>query len=200
MITVPRLPLLAEQEWTDRARQAIAPTIRSVAAMLGDEEVARPERKKPLNILLVMAHNDQLLGPFLQWAAALAVSGALDRCDAELLALRAAWNCRSPFEWGHHVEYAEHFGLGRDEIDRVPAGPDAPGWSSRQTMLLRVADELHADTVISDATYVALAAEFTPAQLVEIVMTVGQYTMLSMVANSFDVAIEPGLDDLPAAP
>ena len=30
-------------------------------------------------------------------------------------------------------------------------------------------------------------------------MTVGQYTMLSMVANSFEVAMEPGLEPLPVA-
>ena len=80
-----RLAPLDEHEWTDKARQAISPTIQSVAAMLGDEQVTRPERKKPLNILLTLAHNDQLIGPFLQWAGALAVHGALDRRDAELL-------------------------------------------------------------------------------------------------------------------
>ena len=123
---------------------------------------------------------------------------ALPICrDAELLALRAAWNCRSPFEWGHHVDYAEHFGLTREEIDRVPAGPNADGWLAHQATLLRAADELHSETVISDATWLELAASFTPAQLVEMVMTVGQYTMLSMVANSFDVDIEPGLEGLP---
>ena len=83
-----RLPPVAEQEWTDRARQAISPTIRSVAVMMGDDDISRPEHQKPLNILLTLAHNDQLIGPFLQWAAALAVDGALDRRDAELLALR----------------------------------------------------------------------------------------------------------------
>ena len=30
-------------------------------------------------------------------------------------------------------------------------------------------------------------------------MTVGQYTMLSMVANSFEVAMEPGLEPLPSS-
>ena len=193
-----RLPPLGEDEWTEKARQAISPTIRSVATMMGDEEISRPEHKKPLNILLTLAHNDHLIGPFLQWAAALAVQGALERRDAELLALRAAWNCRSDFEWGHHVDYAEHFGLDRAEIDRVPAGPDASGWMPHQGALLRAADELHSTAVISDATYRALTAAFNPAQLIEIVMTVGQYTMLSFVANTFEVEIEPGLEPLPA--
>ena len=192
-----RLAPLDDHEWTDKARAAISPTIRSVAAMLGDEHVTRPERKKPLNILLTLAHNDQLIGPFLQWAGALAVHGALDRRDAELLALRAAWNCRSEFEWGHHVEYAEHFGLDRDEIDRVPHGADAEGWLPHQAALLRAADELHEQAMVSDETYAQLTAVFNPAQLIELVMTVGQYTMLSMVANTFAVETEPGLEALP---
>jgi alkylhydroperoxidase family enzyme len=195
-----RLPPLDEHEWTEKARLAISPTIRSVATMMGDEEIRRPEHKKPLNILLTLAHNDHLIGPFLQWAAALAVHGALERRDAELLALRAAWNCRSDFEWGHHVDYAEHFGLTRDEIDRVPVGADAEGWKHHQAALLRAADELHGNSVISDATYADLTAAFNPAQLIEIVMTVGQYTMLSFVANTFEVAVEPGLEPLPAQP
>ena len=58
-----RLPPLEEQEWTDMARQAISPTIRSVAVMMGDDDISRPEHQKPLNILLTLAHNDQLIGP-----------------------------------------------------------------------------------------------------------------------------------------
>jgi 4-carboxymuconolactone decarboxylase len=64
--------------------------------------------------------------------------------------------------------------------------------------LVRAADELNTASVISDATYAELDTMFDPAQLVELVMTVGQYTMLSMVANTFEVAVEPGLEGLPA--
>lgn len=195
-----RLRPVGEAEWSPKARAAIEPTIRSVAEMLGDPSATTPARKKPLNILLTLAHNDQLIGPFLNWAAALAVSGALDRRDAELLALRASWNSRSEFEWGHHVEYAEHSGLSRAEIDRVPAGPTAPGWRSEQRLLLQAADQLHTQQMVDDETWPGLAAAFNPAQLIEIVMTVGQYTMLSMVANTFEVEMEPGLEPLPESP
>jgi hypothetical protein len=43
-----------------------------------------------------------------------------------------------------------------------------------------------------------VSSTFTPAQMIELVMTVGQYTMLSMVANTFEVDVEPGLEPLPA--
>ena len=193
-----RLRPLEEADWTDEVRGLLTPTIASVDAIERQGAAAeKSPRTRPLNILLVLAHNPHLLRPFLPWATALALGGSLDRRDCELLALRAAWNCRSDFEWGHHVEYAQAFGLSDDEIARVPAGADASGWSAAQSVLLRAADELHRDTVVSAGTWTALAEHFDEAQLVELVMTVGQYTMLSMVANTFAVEVEEGLDLLP---
>jgi alkylhydroperoxidase family enzyme len=196
-----RLRPLLDEEWTDEVRALLTPTIASVDAIerQGDA-AAKPPRTRPLNILLVLAHNPHLLRPFLPWATALAVGGALDRRHCELLALRASWSSGSAFEWGHHVDYAQAFGLSRVEIDRVPAGPDAEGWTPEQIALLRAADELHTSTTVSAETWRLLADAFDPAQLVEIVMTVGQYTMLSMVANSFGVEVEDGLEPLPPAP
>jgi 4-carboxymuconolactone decarboxylase len=194
-----RLHPLRDDEWTDEVRDLLTPTVASVDAIERQGAAAeRAPRTKPLNILLVLAHNPHLLRPFLPWATAVALDGALDRRHCELLALRAAWNCRSAFEWGHHVDYAQAFGLTDDEIARVPEGPDAEGWTPQQVALLRTADELHATTDVSDETWALLEAAFDPAQLVEIVMTVGQYTMLSMVANTFEVEVEDGLRPLPA--
>jgi alkylhydroperoxidase family enzyme len=196
-----RLRPLDETEWSDEVRALLTPTISSVDAIERQGAgAARPPRTKPLNILLVLAHNPHLLRPFLPWATALALGGSLDRRHCELLALRAAWNSHSDFEWGHHVEYAQAFGLRDDEIARVPAGPDAPGWSPEQVALLRAADELHASTEVSPDTWARLVELFDPAQLVEVVMTVGQYTMLSMVANTFAVEVEAGLELLPEGP
>jgi hypothetical protein len=50
-------------------------------------------------------------------------------------------------------------------------------------LLIAAADELHASTSISYSTWTELAENFTPAELVEAIYVVGQYTMLSMVAN-----------------
>ena len=156
-----------------------------------------PKEGEQLAILRTLAHDEPLLGPFLGWAAALAGRGSLARRDAELLALRAALRSRSAYEWGHHVEYARAAGLADDEIARVAAGPEAGGWSERDRLLLRAADELHAEQRLGDATWGALRAQFSDAQLVEIPLVVGHYTMLSMLANATEVPLEPGLPALP---
>ncbi|TMA36055.1 MAG: carboxymuconolactone decarboxylase family protein [Deltaproteobacteria bacterium] len=148
------------------------------------------------NLLRAVAHHPQLLEPFLGFAAALA-RGALPRRASELLALRAAWNCRSEFEWGHHAHYARAAGLSDIEIAGVAAGPGAAGWSEEDRDLLRAADELHARQKITDATWAALASRWSAAQLVEIPFVVGQYTMLSMVAGAIAVPLEEGFPRLP---
>ena len=124
----------------------------------------------------------------------------MPRRASELLALRAAWNCRSEFEWGHHAGYARAAGLSDAEIGAVAEGPAAPGWSDEDRALLVAADELHGQKKLTDFTWTALASRWSAAQLVEIPFVVGQYTMLSMVAGALQVPLEDGLARLPRDP
>jgi 4-carboxymuconolactone decarboxylase len=132
--------------------------------------------------IVALAHCDALLGPFLGWAAALALQGSLSKRDHEILALRTAHNCHSEFEWAEHSRFAREAGLTDEEIERIASGVDA-SWSRRDRLLLAAADELHQDSSISDRTWTDLGEDYSEAQLVEAIYVVGQYTMLSMVAN-----------------
>jgi alkylhydroperoxidase family enzyme len=159
-----------------------------------------PPGREPPGTMAVLARQPDLLAPFLGWAAALALNGALPKRDHELVALRAAWNCRSPFQWGEHAAFARGAGAGDKDVARVAAGPDAPGWSPHEAALLRAADELHRDATVTDATWTVLASHYDTGQLVEVLFVAGQYTMLSMVANAAGVEPGPGLDVLPSSP
>ena len=64
-------------------------------------------------------------------------------------------------------------------------------------MLLRAADELHRDSRIGDATWSALSAHYETQQLMDLVFTVGQYTLVSMVLNSFGVQLDEGITGFP---
>jgi alkylhydroperoxidase family enzyme len=192
-----RIRPLPAEEWSPEVRGLLGGTHESVSQLSGDEGDSTP---KTLNILRTIAHHPTVLGPFLGFASALAQQGTLSRRDSELLALRAAWNCRSDFEWGHHVAFARVAGLGDDEIARIVQGPDAPEWNESDRALLRAADQLHARQQIEDDVWQQLASERSEAQLVEIPFIVGQYTMLSMVANATGVELEEEYEPLPEAP
>ena len=75
-----------------------------------------------------------------------------------------------------------------DEIALVARPLDEGAWTDAERALLRAADELGIDCDITDATWAELAAHFDPPALVEILFVVGQYTMLSMVANAAGIA------------
>jgi hypothetical protein len=133
------------------------------------------------------------------WATAVARRGVLDPRSATLLALRTALRWRSEFEWGVHATHAhERAALTADEIARVVAGPDAPGWSALDAALLHAADELRDAGAVGDRTWAALSEELGADALLEVVFVVGHYTMLSMVANSAGVPPAPDWAPLPS--
>jgi alkylhydroperoxidase family enzyme len=117
--------------------------------------------------------------------------------DAELLALRTAWNCRSAFEWGHHAQYGLAQGLSHEEIRDIADGPEHVRWCGQERLLLQAADELHGHHDLTDDLFAALRVHWNDAQIVEIVFIVGNYTMLSMVANATAVPIERRLARMP---
>jgi alkylhydroperoxidase family enzyme len=145
--------------------------------------------------MAVLARQPELLSPFLGWAAALALQGVLSKRDHELLALRAARNCRSDFEWGEHVEYARAAGITDAEIAAIARGDGS--WSPPEAALLAAADELHEHTTVTDGTWAELTTHFDAPALVELLVVVGQYTMLSMLANAVGIDPPEGLARLP---
>ena len=80
-----------------------------------------------------------------------------------------------------------------EEVDRIAAGPDAPGWGALDGALVRAVDELVADGAIGDATWAALSAELDARQLLDVIFTVGAYDALAMALSSFRVELD---DDL----
>lgn len=194
--SVQRVRPLPASEWSPEVTRLLGSTRGNVASLEGKETASKGE-PKTLNILRTIAHHERLLGPFLQFATVLGQNGTLSRRDSEILALRTSWNARSEFEWGHHVQYGIAAGLTNAEIDAIVIGSGSPTWSEADRVLLEAADQLFENQQISDATWKSLAARYSDAQLVEIPFVVGQYTMLSMVANSTGVELEPGYAKLP---
>jgi len=58
---------------------------------------------------------------------------------------------------------------------------------------LQAADELRREAFVSDRTWAALSKHYDTKQLIEIVYTVGGYTMTGLAINSFGIQVEPGM-------
>jgi alkylhydroperoxidase family enzyme len=143
------------------------------------------------NVFTTLARHRGLFRRWLLFAGALMPGGRLPRAETELLILRVAHNCGSAYEWSQHELIARTAGLSAAEVERVRAGADAAGWSPRQALLLRAADELHATRTISDALWAELRPQLSDAELIELCMLVGHYEMLAMTLNALAVQPDP---------
>ena len=142
------------------------------------------------HIFLTLGRHPRLFAPWLAFAAQLMPRGGLPRADTELVILRVAWNTGCRYEWDHHVRMGRKEGLTDTDIERVADGPGADGWSERQAALLAATDELHADGLLSEATWERLAAHLDDRLLVEFCLLVGHYEMLAMTLLSLGVQPE----------
>jgi len=151
-----------------------------------------------LNIFRTLAVHPKLLKRWLVFGSHVLAKSTLPAREREIAILRVGWLCRAEYEWGQHVAIARGAGVTDAEIARIAAGPDAPGWTDRDRTLLRAADELVGDHFVSDATWRALAADWSTEQIVDLVFAVGQYTLVSMALNTFGVQLDPGVEGFPA--
>jgi 4-carboxymuconolactone decarboxylase len=181
MATGPRIPPLPETERDDQARQLLD------GAMIAGSDA---------NIFTTLVRHPGLFRKWMPFGGKL-LAGKLPPRDRELLILRTGWNCRAEYEWGQHVRIGLDSGLTREEIDRIPEGPAAPGWSGADATLLAAADQLHTEATIDDATWRALAAAYDERQLIEVCMVVGHYHLVAFTLNSLGVERDPGVEGLP---
>ncbi len=156
-----------------------AAIVRVLGAAAGADE--------PPRVFTTLARHRRLFRRWLWFAGALMPGGTLPRAEAELVILRVAHNSGCDYEWVQHERLAQRAGLSADEVARVRDGADAPGWTARQALLLRAADELHAERRIGDALWEALARVYGERELIELCLLVGHYEMLAMTLRSLEV-------------
>jgi alkylhydroperoxidase family enzyme len=124
-------------------------------------------------------------------------AGALTVRQRELVILRTGVHCDSRYELAQHAGVARTAGMGDEELLRIVDGPDAAGWDADEAVLLRLADELHTSSTVSDSTWEELTGRFDQHQVIEAIMLVGYYHMISYFLNATGVQVEDGTPDFP---
>ena len=177
-------------------------------APLGDDEISDEQRAllgprfagSVYNVFRTLMRAPKAFKRFMLYGGyILSDDNALAPRERELVILRAGYNWKAGYEWAQHVRIGLDCGLMAGEIERIKAGPDAEGWSDVDAALLQATDELTGDAFITDATWARLSS-LSEKQKMDLVMTVGQYTQVSMMLNSFgvqldeDLTLDPDLD------
>jgi alkylhydroperoxidase family enzyme len=147
-------------------------------------------RGEPPRIFTTLGRHRRLFRRWLWFAGALMPGGKLPREETELVILRVAHNTSSEYEWSQHERMGKRAGLSEEEISRVRAGAEAPGWSERRALLLRAADEMHEQRQIGPELWAQLSRHLNEVLLIELCMLIGHYEMLAMTLNTLEVQPE----------
>ena len=129
--------------------------------------------------------------PWSQFAKALMSEGRLDPRLRELVVLRVASRRRCPYVLAGHLQIAAHCGLGPERVAAATGAAPAEQAGAAGYAVIRAADELMDSGRISAKTRAGLEEFVSNEALIELVMLAGQYVMVGMLCETFDLAPEP---------
>ncbi len=150
---------------------------------------------QPLNIHRVIARHPELMMAYAPLREHVVRSSSLDAGDRELVILRIAHRTACDYEWRHHVVRGRKAGLDDDRIARVREGSEVPGWSPRESILLRAVDDMLDASEIRPETFDAMDGVFSDREILDIVFTVGVYFVMSTLLKTARVPLEEDFDD-----
>ena len=183
----PRLPPLAAGEWDDVLTRVV--------------ENSPGGTDEPMHIFTTLGRADpELFRRWLGFGGAL-LDGSLPGRLRELVIVRTAARFGGRYEWAQHLALAEVQGVTPAELvalsDVVGAGSlDAVDWSPVERAALRAVDETADDGAVSSATWDVLEDLLRESELIELLMLIGHYLMLTTVLRSLRLPLEPRAEAL----
>jgi alkylhydroperoxidase family enzyme len=177
--TEPRIAPLPPEEWDDRLRAVLE------ASPGGTEE--------PMNIFATLARSPDLFRRWMGFGGAL-LYGSLPSRLSEIVILRTAFRFDGFYEWAQHVEMGQARGVTLEEMEALcgdTAALDAAGWSPLERAALQAVDETREDGGVSDSTWEQLSEHLDAAGLIELLMLIAHYMMLTTVLRSIRMQPEP---------
>jgi 4-carboxymuconolactone decarboxylase len=155
---------------------------------------------EPLRLFRTLAVHDELASRMRPIGSGILGHGRVEPREREIVIHRTCARAGAEYEWGVHVlAFGKPVGLSDEQIAATVHGSaEDPVWSERDALLIRLADELHDTSTVSDALWADLAAHFSDDQLLELVITAGWYRLLSYVINAAGVEHEPWAARFPA--
>jgi alkylhydroperoxidase family enzyme len=143
-----------------------------------------------MHLFTTLAHQPELFRRWLGFGGAL-LAGRLPGRLRELVILRTAYRFDARYEWAHHIELAEAQGISGAEVAAVGGDLAVVDWDPFERAALAAVDETKDAGAVTDATWSVLAQHLHRADLIELVMLVGHYAMLSTVLRSLRLPLEP---------
>jgi 4-carboxymuconolactone decarboxylase len=143
-------------------------------------------------------------GPFLVWLRSpelcekVEALGAYCRFESslhprirELSLLISARHWDAKYSWNAHVGKAAELGVTPESLADLAADREPSFARLDEEIAYRFAIEILRDHFVADGTFKAALAEFGEAGVVDLIGSLGNFSMLAMLLNAFQVDLQP---------
>ena len=151
-------------------------------------------RGKMQNIFLTLAQHEKLAKRWLVFANHVLNKSTLKATDREILILRIGWLCQSGYEWAQHEPVAREVGVRDEVIDSILSGKGPMGLPPKEGLFIQAAKELVRDATLNKNTFDALEHLLGREMTIDLIITVGYYSMVARIISSLDVDFDDWLD------
>lgn len=153
----------------------------------------------PLALFRTLARHPMLRDRMRPLGAGLLAHGTLPPRVRELLVLRTSARCGARYEWGvHATAFAGVVGLDAKAVRRTTAEPrELDAADDEDALVLRIADELHDGSTLSDALFDAARARWGEDGVLEVAAVVGFYHLVAYLLGVARVEGEPWAERFP---
>jgi alkylhydroperoxidase family enzyme len=146
----------------------------------------------PLNIFKTLAHAETAFRPFLRFGGAVLTRLQLDPVLRELAILQVARQTEAEYEWVQHVAIGQSVGVTAEQISALEEGDVASAaFDAAQKAVLAFTREVVHGPQVGDEVFAALRAHLSEREVVELLLTIGDYWMLARVMTVLEIDVEP---------
>jgi alkylhydroperoxidase family enzyme len=165
------------------------PYAEDVQAFL-DKWMAPAPEHEPLQLFRILATHAELASRMGVLGGLILGKPSVDPREREIVIQRTTARCGAEYEWGVHAVVFDALSE-RQLAATVHGDAGDEAWSERESLLVRLCDELHDGADVTDELWRELERHWTHSQLLELIVTAGWYRLISQVVRATRTQAEP---------
>lgn len=151
-----------------------------------------------LNVFRVLLHRPRTAKAMSDMLLSLLFGGEFDDRLRELVIMRIGWKTGSNYEWTQHWPIAQdQFGCSEDDLLALRDWRSASCFGEVEKTVLSAVDELLETGNLAQASFDKCFEALGRDATIELVASVGTWSMVSKIAKSLDIPLEEGVASWP---
>ena len=160
-----------------------------------DKMQANTDGADIMNIFRMAAHSGASVRELIRLGNRLLMKAHLDHRWRELAILRIAQLLGARYEWAQHVPIAVDTGISKEQIGEIENWRESSLLDENDKTILRFTEEVVTDSRPQDETFEAASKFLDETSLVELVLSIGYWSLIAKLLKTFRVDVEPGFTE-----